>query len=112
MRKLGGIPVNRREHGGVTQAVINAFNSHDRLAIGITPEGTRSANPDWHKGALHIAREAQVPLVLAYFDYGIQEVCIDQYFELTDDVDADMTRLKRYFSQFTARYPEKFVTGL
>lgn len=112
MRKLGGIPVNRREHGVVTQAVVEAFNRHDRFAIGVTPEGTRSANPNWHTGALRIAREAGVPLLLAYIDYGLREVCIDCTFDLTDDMDEDMKSIKQYYRYYTARYPEKFTTGL
>jgi len=112
MRGLGGIAVNRKHSGNVTHAVVEAFNTHQRLAIGITPEGTRSANPHWHTGALRIAKEAQVPLVLAYFDYGKREVCIDRIMQLTDDVDADMLRIKQYYRHFTARYPEKFTTGL
>jgi len=112
MRRLGGIPVDRKRHGNVTASVVEAFNSRQRLAVGVTPEGTRSANPVWHKGALHIAHEAGVPLILAYIDYGTRTVCIDRALELTDDVDGDMVRMKQYYSRITARYPEKFVTGL
>jgi len=112
MRALGGIAVNRHESGHVTQAVVEAFERNQRLAIGITPEGTRSANPNWHKGALYIAHEAKVPLVLAYFDYAEHVVCIDRVMALSDSVDDDMVAIKRYYQGRTARYPEKFVTGL
>jgi len=112
LRALGGIPVNRKQHGNLTQSVVEAFNNSDKLAIGVTPEGTRSANPNWHKGAIFMARDAKVPLVLAYFDYGKREVCIDRVMELSDDADADLLRIKRYYQGVTARYPEKFVTGL
>ena len=110
---LGGIPVNRREHGNLTHSIVEAFNTTPRLAIGFTPEGTRSANPNWHKGAIYVAREAGVPLVLAYFDYQDKVVCIDKELELSDDADADLLRIKRYFQQYGhGKYPEKFVTGL
>lgn len=112
LHSLGGIPVNRREHGNLTQSIVEAFNQAGRLAIGVTPEGTRSANPNWHKGAIYMARDAGVPLVLAYFDYAKREVCIDREFTLSDDADADLLRIKQYYRQFTAKYPEKFVTGL
>ncbi|MBR2085347.1 MAG: acyltransferase, partial [Muribaculaceae bacterium] len=70
-------------------------------------------NPHWHKGAIFMARDAQVPLVLAYFDYKNKVVCIDREFELSDDADADLVRIKQYFEQHgSAKYPENFVTGL
>ena len=113
MKALGGIPVNRRQHGNLTQSIVEAFNTTPRLAIGVTPEGTRSANPNWHKGAIFMAREAQVPLVMAYFDYKQRVVCIDREFQLSDDADADLIRIKQYFLQHgCGRFPEKFVTGL
>ena len=59
-----------------------------------------------------MAREAGVPLVLAYFDYEQKVVCIDKIFELSDDADADLLRIKQYYQPFHGRYPEKFVTGL
>ena len=36
----------------------------------------------------------------------------DREFELSDDPEADMLRIKRYFQPFHGRYPENFVTGL
>ena len=113
LKSLGGIPVNRRQHGNLTQSIVEAYNTTPKLAIGVTPEGTRSANPNWHKGSIFMARDAQVPLVLAYFDYEKKVVCIDREFELSDDADADLLRIKQYFQQHgRGKYPEKFVTGV
>ncbi len=140
LRGMGGIPVHRAsraetllEHKGVnmepieaierlhgdnknhvTQTVIDAFGKRERLAIAVTPEGTRSLNPHWHKGALVIAQEAQVPIVLAYFDYRNKVACLDQIFETTGDTEADMLAIKQYYNDKKdyARYPEHFTTGL
>mgnify|MGYP002624037921 FL=1 len=112
LKSLGGIPVNRRQHGNLTQSIVEAYHSTPRLAIGVTPEGTRSANPHWHKGAIFMARDAEVPLVLAYFDYKERVVCIDKIMELSGDADADLLHIKQYYQPFHGRYPEKFVTGL
>ncbi len=109
MRAIGGIPVKQGKNTHVTDSVIEAYNSHDELVIGVTPEGTRSANKKWRTGFLHIADEAHVPLVLAYIDYPSRTVCIDRFFELTGDFDADMEAIKQYFSQYTGRFPDKFT---
>lgn len=112
LRRIGGIAVKQHEHTNVTEQVVAEFASHDHLMIAVTPEGTRSPNTKWHRGFLYISRQANVPIVLAYIDYGCRKVCLDRLFTPTDDVEADMTSIKRYYTGFTARFPEKFVTGL
>lgn len=109
MRAIGGIPVKQNKNTRVTDSVVEAFNSHDELVIGLTPEGTRSPNAKWRTGFMHIAREANVPLALAYIDYKMRKVCIDTFYELTGDVEADMAGIKQYFSKYNAKFPEKFI---
>ena len=114
MRGIGGIPVKQHTHTNVSEHVVEAYNTHDSLWIAVTPEGTRSPNPNWHKGFLHIARQAQVPVILAYFDYAHHRVCIDRELPLTGDAEADLLTVKRYYEQTpcSGRRPEKFTTGL
>ena len=112
LRHIGGIAVRQREHTHVTETVVAEFNRRDQLWVAVTPEGTRSRVTRWHKGCLHIARDAHVPLVLAYIDYGKKVVCIDRVFTPGDDPEADLLAIKRYYRPFTARHPEQFATGL
>ncbi len=131
MRAIGGIPVYRAtkaenktedkangvqecKRNGVTQAVVEEFGKRDALAIAVTPEGTRSRNPNWHKGLLVMAAEAKVPIVLAYFDYRAKVACIDKFFEPTGDLETDLVLIKRYYKSLDieARYPRLFDTGL
>ena len=109
MRSIGGIPVKQHAHTNVAEHVVEAFNAKDQLWIAVTPEGTRSPNPHWHKGFLHIAREANVPIALAYYDYEKRVACIDRIFESSGDVEADLATIKQYYSQFKGKYPEKFA---
>ena len=114
LRALGGIPVSRSHRTNVTGGVIDSFKSRHHLAVAVTPEGTRSRNPHWHKGFLYIAKDAGVPIVLGYFNYEKKIVCLDRIFEPTGDVEADMLAIKRYYhtADCKAKYPEKFTTGL
>ena len=93
---------------------MDSFKSSHHLAVAVTPEGTRSRNPHWHKGFLYIANEAGVPIVLGYFNYEKKVVCLDRIFEPTGDVESDMLAIKQYYINKGkgARYPEKFATGL
>lgn len=109
MRAIGGIPVKQHTHTNVSEHVVDALNKNPHLWIAVTPEGTRSPNPHWHKGFLHIAREAGVPIALAYIDYAKHEACIDRIFQSSGDVDADIAEIKNYYSQFTAKFPDKFA---
>jgi len=109
LKSLGGIPVKRSAHTGVSEHVVEAFNNHEHLWVAVTPEGTRSPNSNWHKGFLHIAREAGVPIALAYIDYEQKVACVDRIFNMSDDVDADMVAIKSYYSKRKGKHPEKFV---
>lgn len=111
LKAIGGVPVVQHAHTHVTDGVIKAFAERERLAIAITPEGTRSRNPHWHKGVVHIAREAKVPILMGYFDYPARIVCLDRIFEPGDDINQSMAWIKDYYKTHgKARYPEKFTT--
>ncbi len=114
LSSIGGVPVSQHRRTNVTGGVIDSFNKRDNLAIAVTPEGTRSLNPRWHRGFLHIAREAGVPIVLGYFNYEKKIVCLDKIFEQSGDIDKDMLAIKKYYDTVgcKGKYPEKFTTGL
>lgn len=114
LKALGGVPVCRSHSTNVTGDVIDSFSKRKELVVAVTPEGTRSLNPNWHKGFLYIAQKANVPIVLGYFNYEKKIVCLDKIFETTGDVDADLISIKRYYDNCDCRgkYPEKFTTGL
>ena len=57
-----------------------------------------------------MATEAGVPVTLAVIDGGSRTVMMNEEFIPSGDIDADMAAIKRYYSQFTAIYPEKFST--
>lgn len=109
-RAIGGVPVPRRRGSSLTAELIDRFRKVPRMAIAITPEGTRSRVSQWRSGFLHIALEADIPIVLGAIDYGSRRIVIDTEFVPTGDIDADMAAIKRYYRQFTALYPDKFCT--
>ncbi len=52
-----GVPVYRdKRKGDLTRQLIDRFNSASRLALAITPEGTRSLTSKWHTGFLPHSR--------------------------------------------------------
>ena len=110
MRKLGGVPVERKNKSvSLTDVIVEKFKHTNRLQLAITPEGTRSRNPNWHTGFLQIAWRAQVPIQLGVFDFENKEVVIHDIFTPTGDMEADMKAVKNYYKDAKGKYPEKFA---
>ncbi|MDE7402648.1 MAG: 1-acyl-sn-glycerol-3-phosphate acyltransferase [Muribaculaceae bacterium] len=113
IRGLGGIPVYRdKSRQSLTSRVIKQFKEREYMNLAVTPEGTRSAVADWHTGFLRIALGAGVPLQLGIIDYSAKKIIIRDEFMPGDDIEADMRRVKMYYSNYknAAKYPEKFLT--
>lgn len=110
-RKIGGIPVARRnKKTSLTDAVVEQFNKAERLHLAITPEGTRSLTRRWHTGFLHIALRAGVPIELGVLDFEHKHISIDTVFTPTGDIEADLRRVKDFYSPYSGKYPDKFTT--
>jgi hypothetical protein len=69
LSRLGGIPVDRTHRGNLVRQMSDLFEQRERLALTVPAEGTRAYTPHWRSGFYHIARMANVPVVLGYLDY-------------------------------------------
>jgi 1-acyl-sn-glycerol-3-phosphate acyltransferase len=105
---LGGVPVDRSKRTSVTQQMVDEFDKREYFHLAITPEGTRSLVHKWKMGFYHIAVSANVPIQLAYIDYGKKELAIKEVFYPTGDEKADMEKIQEYYRGVQARFPEKF----
>jgi len=97
-RWMGGIPVDRASSHGVVGEAVQAFAASERLMLAIAPEGTRRRVEHFKSGFLHIARGADVPLLLAAFDWKARCVRLGPPFELTDDLAADLARIEAFYA--------------
>jgi 1-acyl-sn-glycerol-3-phosphate acyltransferase len=109
MRWLGGIPVDRAKASNLVAASAQAIISADGpLQLAVPPEGTRGKTRHWKTGFYHIAIAAQVPIVLAYMDYGRKVSGLGPVFEPTGDVQADMVEIKRFYATIRGRNATQF----
>lgn len=108
MRKLGGIPVHRDKHHGMTDIAAKQAKERQTFRLCITPEGTRKPVKDWKKGFYYIALKADIPIMLYGLDYEQKLIKCTRTFTPTGDVDKDMSEIKQYFKDFKGRHPEKF----
>jgi 1-acyl-sn-glycerol-3-phosphate acyltransferase len=107
LRRLGGIPIERAGGQGVVASTAEVFRGGDPLALAIAPDGTRSASDYWRSGFYHIARAAEVPLVLSFLDWGTHRAGIGPTMALTGDVGADMDRIRAFYAGMVGRHPEQ-----
>ena len=107
-RHLGGIPVYRSKHTSLTDNLAADAKAMDTFKLCITPEGTRSANADWKKGFLVIAKKADIPILLYGVDYERKLIECTETMIPSDDIEGDLSRIKAYFKNFKGKHPENF----
>lgn len=110
-RSLGGIPVWRSKHTSMTDNLAATAKEREDFVLCITPEGTRSPNPDWKKGFYFIAQKADIPVLLYAIDYQRKLIQCTKSMIPSGDVDKDMRDIKLYFKDFKGKRPEKFALG-
>jgi len=108
LKKLGGIPVDRKRNTLIKDTV-KTFSQTEKLFLIITPEGTRKPVKRWKRGFYSIALEAGIPLILTYIDYQKKEGGIGPMIYPSGDWDKDLQKIKAFYADKTARFPENFV---
>lgn len=97
MRKLGGIPVNRRERTSFVGRMAQEFSASDKFLMVIAPEGTRGLAQGWKSGFYHIALAAKVPVLAGVADYARKEVGIAAVLMMSGDEAADMAAIAQAY---------------
>lgn len=105
--RLGGIPIIRSRPGGIVGQMVEHFDQSESLVLMVPAEGTRSHVDYWKSGFYHIARAADVPVILSYLDFGKKVGGIGPAVELTGDVRADMDHIRDFYADKQGLRPER-----
>ncbi len=105
--RLGGIPINRREHTGFVKQMAAEFARRKVMMLAIAPEGTRRRTAYWKSGAYRVALAAGVPLGLAFIDYRTREIGVGGQLQLTGDVAVDFAALRAFYAGKSARHADQ-----
>ncbi len=108
MRWLGGVPVQRDQRGDMVSQMAKVIKDADTIALVVPAEGTRGYVPYWKSGFYHIARAAEVPIVLSYLDYSRRVGGFGLAIELTGDLSADMDEIRIFYADKKGKYPDLF----
>jgi 1-acyl-sn-glycerol-3-phosphate acyltransferase len=105
---MGGIPVDRSKPGGIIQDALNQIKDLEGALIAMSPEGTRSKVKEWKTGFLRIAKELNTKIIPASIDFAKKEILLGNPFTPSGNNPQDIINLKKYYSIFTPKYPEKY----
>jgi 1-acyl-sn-glycerol-3-phosphate acyltransferase len=108
MRALGGIPVQRNKRGNLVETLAALFDEYPDLGLVVPAEGTRARVDYWKSGFYHIARAAQVPIVMSYLDYSQKRGGFGPAFHPSGDVRKDMDAVRTFYEGKQGKYPEFF----
>lgn len=109
LKSIGGHAVDRSKKSNLVDQVVELYKQHDEFVITVTPEGTRSYNPNWKTGFYRIAEKADVPILMVGFDYGNKTVEFRDLFYPTGNLEADLETIKTYYRSIKGAHPEKGV---
>ena len=106
MRRLGGIPVDRRAPHSLVTQLAERFRSSEALVLAIPPDGTRGKVDLWKSGFYHIASASEVPIGLGYLDYGRKLCGLGMFVLPSGNVNEDMNHIRDFYRGIRGKYPE------
>lgn len=105
-RKLGGVPVDRSSRNNFVDQVVNMFESNQSFAIALSPEGTRKKVDRLRTGFYHIAKKADVPIVLLALDFEHKEFRFSDPIYTSANEAADIKQILHFFTGVKGKNPE------
>lgn len=110
MRWIGGVPVDRRGACDTVEQVRLVFEESRRagkpLVLAVPPEGTRGPVSHIRSGFYHMAKAANVPMVMGYLDWGRRVSGAGPTVMPTGDKDADIEPFRVFAADLVGKYPE------
>lgn len=111
-KSLGAIGINRKDIGsGKIKSSTDLFAKlfeNKEFVLMISPEGTRKKNAKWKTGFYHIAKKAQVPIVLGYDDYVKKEAGLGMVI-YPDNFEEDMQKINDFYKDKRGHRPQNFL---
>lgn len=98
MERLGGIAIDRSSSHNYVEMLAEEFRRHDKMALGVPAEGTRSKGEYWKSGFYYIAREAGVPIVCGVVDYPRREAGLGLVIDSDQPIGDVMDAIREFYS--------------
>ena len=108
MRALGGMPIIRHKNQNVVATMVAAFDTVPHLVLVVPTEGTREKSEYWKSGFYHIARQAGVPIVPSFLDFGSKRGGFGPALAISGDVRDDMQYFREFYRGMSGKFPTQF----
>ncbi len=108
MSRLGGLSVERGQARGLVAGAVEKFRTRDRYILALAPEGSRKKVVPWKAGFYHIACGAEVPILMAAFDYRQKLLRLGPTIFPSGDFEADMAKIRQVYAEFLEQHPDRF----
>jgi len=96
-RAIGGAPVHRGQSADLIKQIADMFSDKDEFVMALAPEGTRSKTDHWKTGFWHIAKAANVPIAMAYLDFGRKQVGLGGSFYPGKSIEEDFEKIRAFY---------------
>lgn len=110
LRQLGGYPVERSKNSNQVDQVVKIFNEKTLFHIALSPEGTRKKVGRLRTGFYHIAKNAQVPIVMVALDFEHKKVIFAPPFMTSENEKADKQKIVAFFKGILGYKPSYSIT--
>jgi 1-acyl-sn-glycerol-3-phosphate acyltransferase len=107
MRWTGAVELDRENPGATIRELLADAGSDETFLLGIAAEGTRGKSDYWKSGFRRISQQTGIPITLAYLDASSRTVGWGPTFMPTDDVVADMDRIRAFYADKTGLKPDQ-----
>ncbi|MBD8525838.1 1-acyl-sn-glycerol-3-phosphate acyltransferase [Pseudomarimonas arenosa] len=104
LRWFGAVPADRHAATGLVGQTVDLLHSRPVMWVTLAPEGTRKPGKPWRSGFWHIARQADVPVFCAWFDYPSRRIGLGDCIHMSDDCEADIARLREYYRPYRGKH--------
>ena len=110
MRAVGGLPVRRHKRENLVTSLARVFEEYEELGLAVPAEGTRGHVDHWKSGFYHIAREAEVPIIMSFLDYERKVGGFGPAFYPSGNLSEDMDAVRAFYADKKGKFPELFGT--
>jgi 1-acyl-sn-glycerol-3-phosphate acyltransferase len=110
LRKLGGYPVERAKNQNQVEQVVKVFNEKEAFHIALSPEGTRKKVSRLKSGFYHIAKNANVSIVMVALDFEHKTVVFAPPFMISGDEIGDKQKIVGFFKGILGYIPANSIT--
>lgn len=107
-KALGGTPVDRSKSQSMVQAIIAVFDSKEEFIMSLSPEGTRKKASQWKSGFYHVAKGANIPIIMVALDFKNKKVIISDPYYLSKNEEQDVQKIQIFYKDVQGKKAENF----